>query len=125
MKKLSNLLLYPFLFSVYPFVSLLGSNIREVQLAETWHMFAFSLLFGAVVLLIAKAIVKDWNIAGVITTIVAFSFFSYGHVYDILGNAGPIRAPSYFIASLSHPDGTGHLWDFKRFRQKLFIQRPC
>ena len=102
MKKLSNLLLYPFLFSVYPFVSLLGSNIREVQLAETWHMFAFSLLFGTLVLLIAKAFVKNWNIAGVITAIVTVSFFSYGHVYDILGNAGQlghhrILLPFYLI----------------------------
>jgi hypothetical protein len=84
MKRWNELLLYPFLFSLYPVVALIGYNVHELQLVDTWRAVIFMALVGLAVLGLMRLLFRDWHRAGLMTILFLLVFFSYGHVYNAL-----------------------------------------
>lgn len=80
MKKIFTSL-YPFLFALYPILELRNYNITYVDPASMVRPVVLSLLVTGVLWLILRLIIRDWHKAGIITTLVVVSFFSYGQVY--------------------------------------------
>ena len=77
-------MLHPFLFAAYPVLALLAYNIEETRLSQVFRPLLSSLLAAVALILIWKLIVKDWNKAGLFTTLTLVLFFSYGHIYNKL-----------------------------------------
>lgn len=75
---------HPFLFAIYPILALLAINIAEVDLSSGWRLVSLSIAVAGLLTLAFYAIFRDWKRAGLLTTIVLFLFYSYGHVYILL-----------------------------------------
>jgi len=80
MKKLTGYL-YPFLFSLYPILELRNFNITYVGLPSIVRPILLSLLVTALTWGLLKHLTKDLHKAGIITTLIVTSFYSYGHLY--------------------------------------------
>lgn len=80
MKKLS-VYLYPFLFALYPILALRNFNITYVSLSSIVRPILLSLLATGVLWGTLRLAVKKPHKAGIITTLIIISFFSYGHLH--------------------------------------------
>ncbi len=83
MKK-CRFLFHPILFSIYPILSLYVSNINHIKPGDVVRPVLISLLFGVITLFISKLVVKDWERAGLVTSLALILVFSYGHVYNLI-----------------------------------------
>jgi hypothetical protein len=83
-KRILNVPLHPFFFAAYAVLFLLGYNLHEITPASTLRSLLLSLLGAAVVLLVWWALTKDWSRASLLATWCLFSFFAYGHIFNLL-----------------------------------------
>jgi hypothetical protein len=77
---------FPFLFTLFPVISLFANNIREIPGSVLQRPIIVSLLFAVVLILITFTLVKNWRRAAITTAIVLILFFTFGHLYDFLNN---------------------------------------
>lgn len=82
--KLSRLIWHPFLFLVYAVLSLLVVNLGRIPAAHILRPLLVLCLLTLLLMSVARWPVKDWQRAGIITTLFWLLFFSYGHMYDLL-----------------------------------------
>lgn len=75
---------YFVMFSAYPIVALMASNIGQVKLSAGWRSLVISLLMGGLFFLIAQLFLRNVYRAAFLSTLLLFLFFSYGHVYQVL-----------------------------------------
>jgi len=80
--------IHPLLFAVYPILALLAYNISWVTPGESVRPMLIGLACGAVLLLAGRLLLKDWQKAGLVATLILLFFFSYGHLYQFLRAAG-------------------------------------
>lgn len=80
-------ILHPFLIAAYPVVALLAHNIEEVKTGVALRAMFVSLLIGWLVYLAFNRLYKDRAKAAVLTTLILALFYSYGHVYNALGQS--------------------------------------
>jgi len=83
---------YVLLLSAYPVVALYAANVTEVPLSDFWRMLLLSIGGGMALLLIFRLILKSWARAGLLTVILVFMVFAYGHVYNTL-KVVPVLVP--------------------------------
>jgi len=73
--------LYPFLFALYPILELRNLNISYVDSASTVRPIVLSILLTGLLWLVLRLLIRSWDKAGIITTLLVIFFFSYGHVF--------------------------------------------
>lgn len=73
--------IYPFLFAAYPVFALRSQNLVYVNFNAIIRSLLLSFLITAIILLFFKLVTKDWNKAGLITSLLITLLFSYGHIY--------------------------------------------
>ena len=73
-----------FLFAAFPTLSLLSSNLGEVNPHTAIRPLLFSLILAGMILCVLRIFTKRWDSAGVLTTMFLLLFFSYGQVYQAL-----------------------------------------
>jgi hypothetical protein len=107
---------YPFFLAVFPVLTLLGHNIKEVDARVAVRSIALSLLATLVVFLLARLLLRDWAKAAISTILIQVLFFTYGHLYNLvrdLPTVGILIArhryfiPVYFVLTLA---GIGWVW---------------
>ncbi|NWG06305.1 MAG: sulfatase-like hydrolase/transferase [Chloroflexi bacterium] len=75
---------FVFIFSVYPSLTLLSTNIREVDGSVVVRPLLLS-LFGACLLVgTFRLFLRDWTRSSLATTVVLLFFFAYGHIARLL-----------------------------------------
>lgn len=84
MDRLSRLPFHPIIFTTYPILALLATNIVEVEIKIVMRPLLISLAGTVIVLLIVRLVLKDWRKAALVTTLLLMLFFSYGHLYQLL-----------------------------------------
>jgi hypothetical protein len=77
---------YLFLFAIYPSISLVALNIRETDPFAAIRSLLISLILALLIYLIHKLFLSKKEHAYILTTVVLFLFFNYGHFYNILLN---------------------------------------
>lgn len=82
MDRLRRIPLHTLLLGIYPTLALLAININEARFSSGLRALAAGLLLGAILLLVCRALVKDWLKAGLIASSLLVFFFSYGHLYN-------------------------------------------
>ena len=75
---------YFIVFSAYPVLSLLASNIGQVNIESAWRPLLISILLGGLLFLVVWLILRNVYRAAFLTTLWLALFFSYGHVYMTL-----------------------------------------
>ena len=85
-------LLYPFLFAIYPILSLWSNNIEEVSVYSSTTTILLPIVISAsstlLLLAVLRVILGSWGSAGLIVALVIFLFFSYGHVQESMYGYG-------------------------------------
>jgi hypothetical protein len=75
---------HPILFAVFPVLSLFSANIVEVTWGQVFPPLGISIAGTILVLLLAWAILRNLQRAGIVTSVIVLLFFSYGSVSDFL-----------------------------------------
>ena len=83
---LTRLPFFVLIFSVYPVLALLSTNIREVEPGVVFRPLFFSMAGTFVLLAILRLIFKNWIQASHATTAVLVFFFSYGHLTRLISD---------------------------------------
>ena len=80
----NKLIIFPFLFSIFPIILLYSENIDEVPVTEltTPLILTFLITFPSFVVL--NYILKSGIKSGIILTFLVAIFFSYGHIFNML-----------------------------------------
>lgn len=73
-------ILHPFLFALFPALFLYAINVRQMYFSDIFIPAIISLVGVGIVLLLFYLILKDFPLAGLITSIITIFFFSYGHL---------------------------------------------
>jgi len=76
--------IYPFLFAIFPALSLTAYNIRQIFISEMLRPLVFSLLFVLVVFGVFYLFWRAGDRAAFLTTLFLLLFFSYGQLYSSL-----------------------------------------
>jgi hypothetical protein len=82
--KKKPLALHPFIFAIFPVLSLLAYNIEETRLATALRPLLLSLAGAVLVFGILRLVTRDNQRAALITILLLALFFSYGHFYNTL-----------------------------------------
>ncbi len=88
-KKKSLFTRLPFfvlIFSVYPSLALLSTNIREVEMNVVFRPLLVSLAGAVVFLLIFQIFFRNWIQSSLATTVLLLCFFTYGHVTRLVSD---------------------------------------
>ncbi len=80
--------LHPLLLALYPTAALLAHNVAQVDLRDALRPALVSLGMSAVLVLLFRLPLGSWTRAGILASLCLVLFFSYGHVYDLLRQAG-------------------------------------
>ena len=83
---LKSAFLHPLLFAIYPIMALWTNNFDRMQPVEVVLPVSLSLLGSLVLLLVLRLLSKSWLKAGLLTTLAVLLFFTYGHVFGMVGN---------------------------------------
>jgi len=78
------LVLHPLLFAVFPILFLYAQNTGEMLLSETILPIIIGVLLAALMTVFLGRLVNDYIKGGLITTLLYFFFFSFGHVMKAL-----------------------------------------
>ena len=73
--------IHPFLFAIFPILALRNYNIIYVDFASIARSLILSLVLTGLLWSLLKAVIRDGDKAGLITTLAVILFFSYGHAY--------------------------------------------
>jgi len=76
--------LYPFLFAVFPILSLTAYNIRQIFPGEIWRPLLFSVLFSITAFGASYLSTRNSERSALITVVFTLLFFSYGQLYSAL-----------------------------------------
>ncbi len=85
---------YVLLFSAYPILALLAHNATEVTPTVALIPLAFSAASAGILLLVFRVLLRNWQRAALVTTILLILFFSYGQIYSLLKG---IQISGFFV----------------------------
>src|SRR5574341_381751 len=93
MSRLKLRVYHPLLVGAYPVLALLAYNIEEVQANTAFRSLLVALLGAAILFILARWLLSDWDKAGLVASLTLLLFFSYGQVYGetrmwVLGGLG-------------------------------------
>jgi hypothetical protein len=96
------LVIHPFLFAIYAHLFLYNHNFEEVRLKHVLVSLICSILFAGVLLVALDLVLKDVAKAGILTSALLLSFFSYGiiHKYLLIVNGYQIGRHKYLLPAL-------------------------
>ncbi len=75
---------HPLLVTLYAPLGLGVHNIGQIPMSLLGRPLILSGLLAIIVLLICRAFLRNWQMAGVVATIIIILFLSYGHFYNFL-----------------------------------------
>ncbi len=80
--------IHPILFAIFPVLSLLATNIAEINATDVIRSLVISSLLAVILTLTLNVLFKDIYKSAAISTFFLVLFFSYGHLYHFLENTG-------------------------------------
>ncbi len=86
---------YLILTALFPALSLAGNNISQMELIDLFRPLVFSLIFALLVFLVITLLIRNTQLAGLISLLILVLFFTYGHVFNLLY---PVRIFGFRLA---------------------------
>jgi hypothetical protein len=87
MNKLSRIPIHPFLWAIYPILSLVANNLGQVYLWMAARSLVLSLLVTSLLFILAWLIFRDWHKAALPVSLLVVMVFAYGHIYPSIEDA--------------------------------------
>ena len=81
--------IHPFLLAIYPILFLYAQNVGLAPLSEALKPMALAAGFAVLLFAILWAVLRDGARAGLLVSLTALLFFSYGHIVDVLEGFQP------------------------------------
>lgn len=107
----SALPVYPFLVAAYPAVFLFATNAAgQVTLEPLWVPLAQSLLIGLAAFGVCAAVLRDARRGALLATLGLVAFFSFGHVWNLVGDALVARRWLLAVYALVVLVGAALIW---------------
>jgi hypothetical protein len=78
--------LHPFIIAVYPILSLLAVNVSEIYSREAVKPIVLALFLTAIIFIICRLLSRNWQVAGLLASLMVMWFFVYGHLYNLVKN---------------------------------------
>jgi len=75
---------HPLLLSIYPIVHLYARNLVLIPIENTFRILAVTLAFAIFFLAAFKIILKDWALAGVLSSLLVVLFYTFGHAANAI-----------------------------------------
>ncbi|HLE51323.1 MAG TPA: sulfatase-like hydrolase/transferase [Anaerolineales bacterium] len=122
MLKIRPPIIHPLLFGIYPVIALIARNISEIPALEGVRSLIVSFLITFLILLAFSLALKNAHKAGLITSLIMLSFFSYGHLNLVLRNIsllGDLLGRHRFLVPLYVGIFGVALWGILRTRRDL------
>ncbi len=82
----NKLIIFPFLFTIFPIILLYSDNIDEVPVTYLFTPLILTFLIIFPLFAVLNYILKSGIKSGIILTLLAAIFFSYGHIFNMLQN---------------------------------------
>lgn len=79
-KSRKSIILFPFLFSIYPVLALIAHNAAEMDLIDGLRAMLISLVLTLIIYLIIFILTKSPIKTALITSLILVLFYSYGHI---------------------------------------------
>jgi hypothetical protein len=86
MRFLRKLPFHPLLLAAFPALSLLATNIREVDPLVAVRPLLLAILATGVLVAALRVVMQDWRRAAILVSCLVVLFFSYGHLYQVVKN---------------------------------------
>jgi hypothetical protein len=83
-RKILGFPFHPVLFCVYPILYVYTRNIMFIPFDQTYRFLAISLCFTICYLLILRILMKSWDKAGVLTSLLLIQLFSFGQIANVI-----------------------------------------
>lgn len=116
----TTLPLHPLLAAAYPVIFLFAINAAEqVTMAPLWLPLALAVGGAAAVLLVLGLVLRDWHVAGVLSTILVIGFFGYGHAWNAAASVVDTQWPLIVAWLLAVALGLLAAWRVRRFSVPL------
>ena len=80
----NKLIIFPFLFTIFPIILLYSANIDEVPVTDLFTPLVLTFLIIFSLFAVLNYILKSGIKSGIILTLLAAIFFSYGHIFNML-----------------------------------------
>jgi hypothetical protein len=80
----NKLIIFPFLFTIFPIILLYSDNIDEVPVTDLFTPLILTFLIIFPLFAVLNYILKSGIKSGIILTLLAAIFFSYGHIFNML-----------------------------------------
>jgi hypothetical protein len=77
---------YPILFGVYPVLALMAYNISQIDLFVSYRSIIISAALALVLYSLLGLFMRNWARAALLSLLLLFLFYSYGHIYMLLKN---------------------------------------
>lgn len=87
-----QILVYPFLFAIYPLLNLYVTNAQKIPFSSVAKILLPILGATLALYLVANWLLKASTSAGILTTAIAVALLYYGVFYDVVGAVGTIGA---------------------------------
>lgn len=78
--------LHPFLFGFYPVISLIANNLNEIEVRDSFRTLLIVMLIVPILSIVFRLILRDSHRAAFTLSTGILIIFSYGHLYNLLGN---------------------------------------
>jgi hypothetical protein len=75
-QKRRELYLHPFLFALFPILTLLAANLGEMDLSVFLRPALVGLLLALTLILVLRLITKNWRLATILTSFLLLVFFA-------------------------------------------------
>jgi hypothetical protein len=122
----SAITLHPFLFTLYPVLSMVAVNLQEIYLSDAYRSLIVVLVMACVLLGAFRLLYGEWRRAAFATSLILILFFSYGHVSTILKSTTidglSIGRHRYLLLGWAVFMGLG-LWGARRIRSLQTITK--
>jgi hypothetical protein len=86
------IVLHPFFFILYTVLFLLSQNIEQVSFSQIYRSLVVLVIFTGIILIGLRLVLRNWQRAGLVTTLALLIFMSFGHVRQSLLSQYPAIA---------------------------------
>ncbi len=86
-----QIVLHPFLFTLFPILSLYATNIRQEPFGAVVRSIAIGLAVVGMLLGLMRLAMKDWHRAGLVVTLAMLLFFGFGSISRVFAPADGVR----------------------------------
>lgn len=98
---LSNFPIHSFVIAIYPILYIYSRNLVNFSFRDILRFLLISAFFFVFLLICFRLILKDWGKSGILSSLIAFLFYSFGHAANAIENVLYPRGLEFSISVLA------------------------